>query len=406
MPPLTSLVLLALCLYPALFAAVAIHEAGHALSAGVIGYRVTSLGLGTGKPFFRATLPGGAIFFWCRENPTIGTCWTTTTELLPSRFHRAVLLVGGGVANLIVAALCFALLSYSPGALWLALAVMNALIGLANLFPFRQRVAGSRKMMASDGLQAVSLFLSRHARAEVPQAELGFRTLWQEIGDERTLRYRLFRAALAAQELGATGETARYVAEAESLPGDDTDAHLAYLRARIGIRDGEFEIARGLLGEARRHYKRSDATGSIFLCDLYHLFAEEPWKARLDDARLFDSPLAKRADMATKIAAARVLLFTSDPGTYGNVATMEALLARYNSARRNYRSDVEEAGVYRAVAAWRQKNGDAAGARIASEQADNVTGEIANALSADSALSDWYRGQRGGHAAASGTRFG
>lgn len=391
MPDLKSLILLALCLYPALFVAVFIHEAGHALFARMIGYRVTSFGLGTSRPFFRATLPGGVIFFLCRDNPTLGTCWTTTTELLPSRFHRALLLVGGGVANLLVAALCWALLRFPPGAIWLSLAVMNTLIGLANLFPFRQRVAGSSKTVASDGLQAVSLFLSRHARAELPQAELGFRSLWDEIGDTRTLRYRLFRAALAAQELEADEEVTRYQTEAESLPRDETDAHLFYLRGRAALQHGDEEVANKQLKDARYQYERSQATGSILLCDLYSLFTNNISDVSKTTDKLALSPLAKRADMATKLAATRLLLFTQSTSKQGDVSTLETLLARYESARRNYRTDTDEVRVYEAVAIWRRRNDDTAGALIAWEQATRIMEEIANALSADPALNQRYR---------------
>ena len=69
MPLYVSLTVFALAAYPAVFVAVTLHEAGHALFARMAGYRVTSLGLGSGAPFFRAALPGGALFFLCRQNP-------------------------------------------------------------------------------------------------------------------------------------------------------------------------------------------------------------------------------------------------------------------------------------------------------------------------------------------------
>lgn len=381
MPSLTTLLLLALCLYPALFVAVVIHEAGHALFAKLLGYRVTSLGLGTARPFFRTTFPGGAIFYLCRDNPTLGTCWTTTTELLPSRLHRALLLVGGGVTNLVIAVAGFFLVlgAISPGVFWLALAVMNALVGLINLLPFRHRVAGSRNMMASDGLQAVSLLLSRHARADVPQAELGFRELWEAVGDTRTLRYRLSRAALAALELKDAAEVTGYRCEAESLPGDDTDAHLAYLNGRIALRGGNRDKARQLLRVARHRYESHHAPGSVFLCSLYLLFVESD--ADVVAESLARSPLAKRSDIATKLAATRLLLFLDGVQGDGDVTTLETLLARYESARRRYRSDTESGAVYDAVAAWRERTGDTAGARIAREQAGDALRDVASTVS-------------------------
>ncbi|RYG86001.1 MAG: hypothetical protein EON58_22255 [Alphaproteobacteria bacterium] len=44
-------------IYPALILTVLIHEIGHALFATLAGYRVTSFGLGYGKPLVHVRLP-------------------------------------------------------------------------------------------------------------------------------------------------------------------------------------------------------------------------------------------------------------------------------------------------------------------------------------------------------------
>ena len=358
-----------LFLYPALLVAVALHEAGHALFARIAGYRATSLGLGTRRPFFRAVLPGGMIVFLCRDHLTFGTCWTITPELLPSRQSRALLFVGGGVANLLFAAGCFAAWRGVGGGVLLALFVINALLGILNLLPLRHRLPGSggKQSVASDGLQAASLFLSRRHRAEPPDAELGFQSQWQDTGDTRTESYRLCLAAITALDAGDTEAATHYLAASQTLPGSDNAAHRRFVEGRIALASGDAITARVSLDAARAVYESQNAAGSVFLCDLHGLFLLTPSDSATAWETLSRSPLAKRTAIQTRLAATRLLLFRqNDP--HGDAAIFETLLARYEAARRMDRDDVLDATVYRAVAAWREAQGDAAGARLARER--------------------------------------
>lgn len=363
-----------LFLYPALFVAVGVHEAGHALFARAAGYAVTSLGLGAARPRFSLLLPSGTRFFLCRDNPTLGTCWTTTPELLPSRRARALLFVGGGAANLFFALVCFFWWrDFGGGGVVLALFVMNALLGVMNLLPLRVTLPGSggAKAVASDGLQAASLFLTRRVRVEPPQSELGFQPLWQAVDDTRTEAYRLCLAGLAALDGGDTGGAAVYSDAASALPLDGigdagNNAHRLFLRARVALAQGGANTAGELLARARALYAAQNAPGSVFLCDLHTLLTLPNAEAVAGFETLSRAPAAKRGDRATRLAATRLLLWTQNGGD--NTGTLETLLARYEAARRGFRVDADDTRVYEAVAAWRDAHGDAAGAQLARER--------------------------------------
>ena len=367
-----------LFLYPALFAAVAVHETGHALFARIAGYTVTSLGLGAAHPVWTFTLPGAVRVFLCRDAPTLGTCWTISAERLPTRRARALLFAGGGAANLAVAVVSFVLWrDFHGGGVWLALFVMNALLAVMNLLPVRLRLPGSggTKAVASDGLQAASLFWTRRVRAEPPASELGFQSLWQAVGDTRTERFRLCAAAFAAIGGGDIAAAESYADAAHALPLDPvSDAHLWFLQAQFALSRGDTNAATESLAQARASYTAQNAAGSVFLCDLLRVQALPIADALPAWETLARQPFARRADAATPLAASRLLLFTRS-GT-GDAATLETLLARYERARRNHRTDAEDAAVYAAVATWRDAHGDPVGAQLARDRAHTPTDRL------------------------------
>jgi hypothetical protein len=130
--------LLAMLIYGPLL--VILHEGGHALFARRGGYRVTSFGIGLGRPMWSIYLKGGVVFHIDRWVFAGGAC-TAIPVGQPSMkrmwFH------GGG---LIVQAVLAGLLMVLPPH-WLVTGIFwfNALVALHNLVPWR--FGG----MASDG---------------------------------------------------------------------------------------------------------------------------------------------------------------------------------------------------------------------------------------------------------------
>ena len=76
---------------------VLIHELGHALLAPEGGYRVTSFGVGAGRPLFRTRLSGGVVFFVAPMVLVGGSC--TAIPVGPAGPRRAWFHGGGLIAQ-------------------------------------------------------------------------------------------------------------------------------------------------------------------------------------------------------------------------------------------------------------------------------------------------------------------
>lgn len=117
-----------------------VHELGHALAARPAGFRVTSFGLGRGRPLLRIRGPGGVVLsvrLWVLLG---GTCVAIPRG--PGRQRRAALFHAGGALSQLVLA---ALLGGLEGPTVDLIARFNLLVLAWNLAPWR--VAGH----ASDG---------------------------------------------------------------------------------------------------------------------------------------------------------------------------------------------------------------------------------------------------------------
>ena len=145
--PSTLLQLLLLLVWVPIVAIV--HEAGHALAAGPAGFRVTSFGIGRGRPIVRLQLPAGVVFHIGWLFFTGGACVAIPRS--PESGPRAALFHGGGIAAQLV--LGAALLAVPEGAMatWLdAGGQLNLLVAAWNLLPWRVG------RVASDGWWLVS----------------------------------------------------------------------------------------------------------------------------------------------------------------------------------------------------------------------------------------------------------
>lgn len=136
LPALTPLVVLAM-VAPGI---ALVHELGHALAARPAGYRVTSFGVGRGRPILRLRGPGGILLSVRLWVPLGGTCVAIPRG--PGARRRAALFhAGGAIAQLLLAALLLAF----DGPIVDLVARFNLLVLAWNVLPWR--VAGH----ASDG---------------------------------------------------------------------------------------------------------------------------------------------------------------------------------------------------------------------------------------------------------------
>lgn len=145
--PLERLLLELLALALLVPAISVLHECGHALAAPLAGYRVTSLGVGVGKPFWRRLTTRGQVLWLGRWPLAGGACVAVPAGMRarPALYHAGGLLAQAGLA--------LALHLLGPSHWILARAeVFNLLVLVWNAIPWRWQG------LASDGWFLVARF--------------------------------------------------------------------------------------------------------------------------------------------------------------------------------------------------------------------------------------------------------
>ncbi len=133
-----------------------VHEAGHAAFAGFGGYRVTSFGVGRGRPLVRVLLPRGVVFHIGRWFLAGGTCVAIPRH--PTAGPMAAWFHGGGIVFQCVLAVFLWLIPEGAWTPWvLTGAKLNGWVVVWNLFPWR---VGT---FASDGWWLISRLFRRAA---------------------------------------------------------------------------------------------------------------------------------------------------------------------------------------------------------------------------------------------------
>ena len=161
-------------LYPAGILATTVHEFGHATATWLVGGRVYSITIGAGRSIFRFRV--GEFDLEFASNPFLGGCIFPFPGAGPPRkWKRAVILVGGVVAEAIVGACVFLLLAKLDDAgsaaegrftqtllkmMMLALAACLTLSAVINLWPMTIR--RNRRILSSDGKQLLGLLGDRN----------------------------------------------------------------------------------------------------------------------------------------------------------------------------------------------------------------------------------------------------
>ncbi len=85
-----------------------VHEVGHALMARPSGYRLTSLGVGHGRPLFRHRTRGGVVLYLGRKIWLGGACVAIPVKVVPQRrrLYQAGGLLAQGVLALVLLLAC------------------------------------------------------------------------------------------------------------------------------------------------------------------------------------------------------------------------------------------------------------------------------------------------------------
>ena len=126
-----------------------VHEAGHALLAPLAGYRVTSFGIGRGRPILRIALPGGVVFYVGWLFFTGGACVAIPRS--PALGPRGALFHGGGIAAQLVLGVLLLLVPEGGWTPWVhAGAQFNLAVAAWNMLPWRFG------RVASDGWRLLS----------------------------------------------------------------------------------------------------------------------------------------------------------------------------------------------------------------------------------------------------------
>ena len=331
--------LFCLLLLVAVYLSVIVHEVGHALAGRAMGFVVTSLGLGTARPFL--VLPiSRARFYFGLSQPFQGITFAFLPRHDTGWRRLAAYVAGGLVANLVGAALALDLALRLPAG-QLAIfgkifAAVNALMGAYNLIPFDMKVG--RAPLHSDGKTLLEILRTGSLTTSPPdviQTATGFGPLWRSIGDRRMHRLYTLSAASSWLELGAKAKAEALVAEAVAIDGPDPyiDWLEWFIRTNLAIVRGEVAEAKAALAQVER-LTAPTSTAGVYLLSLLRAsllqIEGEPGKALAAFEKLSHDPVGKRCP-ALGLAALTSQLHAACVA--GDQEAVVALRARYVSQR-------------------------------------------------------------------------
>lgn len=356
---------------PVFFASIFLHELGHALCGRAAGFRITSFGVGAGRPFWSVNW-GGTLVYLSFRRPYQGLAFAIHPRLFPSRWQWTCLIAGGIAANLAAAGAAILLWRLAPGAwgLWLPVVALNLLLVAGSSFPDVARVG--KAVIRSDGVALLRTWLlgSPWPRNEtaVLRTCMELRGLGDEPGDRAIRRTYLLRAASVWLSLGDAAYARRLMAEARSLVPEPSPPSAAPGPALAGFAAVPMSVSTGpadLGGEAKGSGESKNPEDPFLVRWLRGSFllreGEAAEAARLLD-QLVSHPLAVRgaplyaALLASRLAARCAL--SDEAGLVELMAVYERLPARRRSA-------LADLDAYPTLAAFFRRRGDAARALAA-----------------------------------------
>lgn len=257
---------------PAYYLSIFLHEAGHAVMGWCTGYRVTSFGVGLGRPWWVIQWRGVRIYF-CPHRSSGGLTWLISPQIHPSRWRLIGMLAGGCLANGLTALVALALWRLLPGArsFWLVLIGVSGWFGLNSLIPVWLKLGKLR--LQTDGARILQAFwrdAPNTSHTELIGMVAATRHHWQAVGDRQIMDFCSLAVAAVWAEFGDRDHARGLLAEADGLSVDRSPFvnHFAAL-VRCGVeRDpgngGNAEI----LAEVEQQYAAAGDESGLFCVEL------------------------------------------------------------------------------------------------------------------------------------------
>jgi hypothetical protein len=340
----------------ALYLCVVVHEAGHALTGMALGFVVTSVGLGTSRPFLIFPMGRTRLYLGLIQ-PFQGITFAFLPRPCPDRRRMAAFTFGGIAANALLTAASLPLALFLPtgrlAAFFGVFAAVNALIATTSLIPLRFRVGGA--ILRSDGKLLLEILRAgsfTQPPSDVIQTAHGCRRLWQAVGDRLMDRLCTLSAALSWIDLGSTAKAESLLIEALAIESAHpyVDWLEAVTRANLALAKGDLHEANAALTQAERSCGTAGAEGRYLLALLRaSLLLHE---GRQGEAMAAFEKLSAALESRTcpQLGLAALTGHIRAACLIGDQATASSLRANYEAARQAHPSDVRDLHAYGALA--------------------------------------------------------
>ncbi len=275
---------------------VVLHELGHALYARRGGYRVTSFGIGLGKPLWRISLSGPLVVHVDRWVLAGGACIAIPNGPPTTRriwFHGGGLIVQAVLGVVLLAAMLFG----ADHWILSRMAQFNVLVALTNAIPWRTGANASDGWYILDALSGSrrtgNLLSQRRIFEQMSAREFA-------IGSPMGTAYADLCVTWADVLAGRLEEASEFFDDdpPETAAHPWTDAVYHYVKSEWHRESGRPLAALSVIQNGRNALgdDRADARALLSLTEARCLLAlDEPDRARRVLARLSGGPLARQA---------------------------------------------------------------------------------------------------------------
>jgi tetratricopeptide (TPR) repeat protein len=267
-----TFVIVLLSILPVFYISLFLHELGHVICARLTGWAPTSVGMGTGRLFLVVPVGGCRVYFSTRK-PFQGGNFTHYPRLLPTRWRKAGVIAGGGLANTLVTALSLASVAVLPSAavILFTFAGVNAFFALTALIPFSTRVGPTTAW--SDGALILRVLRGRRLAGAGDYFRLlhALSGLWRESGDLKALRVFTVSAAALWSKLGDAARARELLEEARGIAADIPPTLRIYeklVAAEAALAAGDLAAAGSQMDEVEAEFRALHHPAGLLLTAL------------------------------------------------------------------------------------------------------------------------------------------